>query len=143
MIMNIIKRSGMPSLSTMFSDMFENDFFSNRFPSNLPAVNIKENGDDYKVEVAAPGLKKDDFKITVEDDIINISAEHEDEKKESDGEYSRREYNYNSFSRSFTLPEGVKEEDINAKYEDGILKLTIPKKEEIRKKIEKKEIKIS
>jgi HSP20 family protein len=141
--MKLIKRSGLPALGTMFSDMFENDFFSNRFPANLPAVNIKESNNEYRVEVAAPGLKKEDFKISVEEDMIHISAEHEEKKEEKDEDYTRREYNYNSFSRSFTLPEGIREGDINARYENGILMLELPKKEEDKMKAGKKEIKVS
>jgi HSP20 family protein len=92
-------------------------------------------------------LKKEDFRITVEDGLINISAEQEktkEEKKEENNEdYTMKEYNYNSFSRSFALPDNVREDDINAGYENGILKLNLPKKTELSKDPKKKMIKVS
>lgn len=141
--MNALQKSSLFSFSPTFSELFENDFFSNKFANNLPAVNIKENGNEFKIEVAAPGLKKEDFKITTENDMINISAEHEEKKEEKDENYTRKEYNYNSFSRSFILPENIKEEDIKAKYEDGILKLSFPKKTETKSIGKKKQVLIS
>ena len=141
--MNALEKRSLFPFSPMFSDLFETDFFSNKFASNLPAVNIKENGNEFIVEVAAPGLKKNDFKITTENGLINISAEHEDTKEMKDEKYTRKEYNYNSFSRSFALPENVKYENVMAKYEDGILKLLIPKMEEAKKISKKTEITVT
>lgn len=138
--MNGLQKRSLFPLTPMFSDLFEKDFFSNKFASNLPAVNIKEDDKEFKVEVAVPGLKKNDFKITTENGMINISAEREDTKEEKEGNYTRKEYNYNSFSRSFLLPEDVKDEDIKAKYEDGILKLSIPKKPETKNNPKKKQV---
>ncbi len=132
---------------SVFSDFFNNDnFFNNRliereFEQSLPAVNIKENKNDFKIEFAAPGFKKNDFKIDIEGDMLTISAEKEVEKNEEKELFTRKEFSYNSFSRSFTLPQTVNSEKIDAKYSDGLLKLIVSKKEEA-KKILKKEIKV-
>ena len=99
----------------------------------MPAVNITENKEDYKLSVAAPGLKKDDFKIDVEGNMLTISSEKEDSKEEKDERYTRKEYSYSSFSRSFALPEEVNQEKIEAKYQDGVLKVTLPKKDDVKK----------
>lgn len=99
----------------------------------VPAVNVTENEQNYSVSVAAPGLKKEDFKIDLSGNVLSISAEKEEEKEEKEGKYNRKEYNYSSFSRSFTLPEEVNREQIEAKYEDGVLKLVLSKKEEVKK----------
>ena len=132
------RRNMFPDLFGDFGSFFDNDLFQNRLmPSrmmqNMPATNIRENDKDYQIEIAAPGLKKDDFNVDVENGMLTISSEKKDEKEEKDENYTRREYNYSSFSRSFRLPETVKEEDINASYKDGVLMLTIPKKEESQK----------
>jgi HSP20 family protein len=99
-------------------------------------VNIKETKDGFEVEMAAPGMKKNDFKIELENNMLTISSETTNQNIENEGDrYSRREYSYQSFQRSFTLPrEVVDSEKINAKYEDGVLKLMIPKKEEAKQK---------
>ncbi|UKJ06719.1 Hsp20/alpha crystallin family protein [Solitalea lacus] len=99
----------------------------------VPAVNISETKDNFKVSMAAPGMKKDDFKIDVEGNMLSISAETEEQKEEKDAKFTRQEYNYSSFSRSFTLPEGVNQDKIEAKYEDGVLKLVLPKNEAAKK----------
>lgn len=137
------------SLSNVFSDwlhpntIFDKDLFdmgpnliSARLGVNVPSVNIKETSKEYTLEVAAPGLERKDFNIEVENNTLKISAEKEEkkeEKKESNG-YSRKEYSYNSFSRSFFLPENVKEAAIDAKYENGILKVHVPKAKETHAK---------
>jgi HSP20 family protein len=115
-----------------WTDLFEGSRLMGR-GANMPAVNIVENGNEYKVTVAAPGLKSGDINIDVENNVLTISAEKEDKLEEKDERYTRREYNYTSFSRSFTLPNDVKQDSIEAKYEDGVLKLALPKKEEARK----------
>ena|SRR5688572_9093891 len=107
--------------------------------SKIPSVNIKENGADFKIELAAPGLEKKDFKIEVEDGLLVISAEKEEEKKEENENYRRKEFSYNYFKRSFDLPENSVPEKIDAKYENGILKLVLPKKE-VKAPAPKKEI---
>jgi HSP20 family protein len=138
------------SLSRLFSDWLHPDsltardffnmepsFYPLRVGVNIPSVNIDETPQEYKLEVAAPGLERKDFNIKVEGHELTISAEKEEEKKEekkvSDG-YSRKEYSYNSFSRSFTLPENVKEENIDAKYDNGILTIHVPKAKETQVK---------
>jgi len=109
------------------------DFFDggwlNKWQKDYPAVNISEDERTYAVEVVAPGFHKDDFKVKVEDDMLTISAETKTEKKESGNgkEYTRREYSHNSFTRSFRLPDNVKDDNIAASYQDGILKLELPK----------------
>jgi HSP20 family protein len=94
---------------------------------NVPAVNVAEHKDHYLLSMSAPGLKKDDFKIDVDGDLLTISSEKEESKEEKDEKYTRKEYNYSSFSRSFTLPEGTEKEKVAAKYEDGVLKITVPR----------------
>jgi HSP20 family protein len=98
-----------------------------------PAVNITDKKNQYEVSVAAPGLKKNDFNIDVEDNMLTISCEREENKEEKDERYTRKEYSYSSFSRSFTLPEEVIKEKIEATYEDGVLRITLPKMEETKK----------
>lgn len=123
---------------SVFNDFFKpwNDWFDSGLSEkimNIPAVNITDEKDDYLVSLAAPGLKKDDFKIDLEGNMLTISCEKEEKKEEKEDKYTRKEYNYSSFQRSFTVPEEVKQDKIEAKYEDGILKLVLPKKEEARK----------
>jgi HSP20 family protein len=135
---NLIKRN--KDLSS-FSFLNPENFFPFINPAReFPAVNICEDDKNYSVDVVAPGFKKGDFKVNVEDDILTISAESKTESKEEDGrQYSRREYGYHSFTRSFTLPDNTEEDNITANYEDGILKLNIPKsvrQEKATKKIE-------
>lgn len=127
----------------LFSSFFDDDWFDSdsQWLSRVPATNIKEEQDAFSIEMAVPGMSKKDFHINVENGMLTVSSEKEDESKEDKKHYRRREYNYRSFSRSFSLPETVKAEDIRAKYEDGLLKLSIPKKDEV-KKAPKKEINI-
>ena len=122
-------------LPTVFDDFFKpwNEWFDNGGSlmgrmMTVPAVNIVEDKNDYKVSLAVPGMKKDDFNIDVEGNMLTISSEKEESKEEKDEKYNRKEYSYSSFSRSFTLPEEVNKEKIEAKYEDGVLKLMLPKK---------------
>ena len=102
-------------------------------PLSVPAVNVTETKDDYKVTLAAPGLKKEDFKVDLEGNMLTIYCTKEDIKDEKDKKYSHKEYNYSSFCRSFTLPEVVHRDKIDAKYENGVLHLVLPKKEEAKK----------
>lgn len=125
---------------SVFNDFFEP--WNERFDSKgslwgramkVPAVNIIELKDEYQVSVAAPGLKKDDFKIDVEGNMLTISSEREESKEEKNRKFTRKEYSYSSFSRCFTLPGEIKKEKIEARYEDGILKISLPRKEEAKK----------
>ena len=103
--------------------------------STLPAVNIKEDEANFQIEVAAPGLAKENFKVNLDRNLLTISSELKQEKEENEGKYSRREFSYQSFQRSFSLPEATVEgEKISAKYVDGILFVTLPKRNEIKPK---------
>lgn len=106
-------------------------FFSRAL--TIPAVNITDEKDAYKVSLAAPGLKKEDFNIDIDGNLLTISSEKEENKEEQKERHTRREYNYSSFSRSFTLPEDVKQDSIDARYADGVLLVYLPKKEEAKK----------
>jgi HSP20 family protein len=96
--------------------------------SYVPAVNIAEKPQSFHIEVSAPGFKKEDFRVVAEDGALRISGEHKDENKEENKTFNRREFRYGSFSRSFTLPENVKVDGIQAQYENGILMIELPKK---------------
>lgn len=120
-----------PAMRSLLSDFFETDklnFDDYLRKDWMPAVNVIDKRDAYEIELAAPGLKKEDFRIRVEDGILTISSEQKSEKETREGEYTRREFNYQSFSRSFALPQNVKEDDIQANYADGILRLLVSKK---------------
>lgn len=128
------------TLPSMFHDFFkpwDRWFDTNSGSLNqmltVPAVNIVEKQDHFEISLAAPGMKKDDFNIDVEGNMLTISAETEEQKQEKDDRHTRREFNYTSFSRAFTLPEGVKKDQIDASYNNGLLKLVLPKTEEARK----------
>ena len=140
--MTIIKWHRPNVLSDMFQNFFDPDFdfFSLRVTD--PAANIIEHPDSFQLELAAPGMKKEDFKINLENSILTISSEIQDEKSEEGKNYTRKEFYYGSFSRSFTLPKTIDFERIKADYDSGILKIMLPKKEEARMEM-KKEIRIS
>jgi len=132
-------------LPTVFDEFFKpwNEWFGNEsWPKALtmPAVNIIENTGDYKVSLAAPGMKKDDFKIDMDGNLLTISSEKEENKEEKDVRYTRKEYSYSGFSRSFTIPEDVKQDKIEATYQDGVLKIVLPKREEAKKQAISKHI---
>lgn len=121
-------------LPSFIDDFFKpwDGWFNTRLPRKLtvPAVNITEDKDAYSISVAAPGLKKTDFSIDVNGPVLTIGAESEKNKEETgDDSYTRREYNYSSFSRSFTLPDDVDENKIMATYDGGVLRLSVPKKQ--------------
>lgn len=143
---SLIRRN--KDLFPSFSRFWDDDDFFNRginwgvsnfsdAGTTLPAVNIKESEDSYDVEMAAPGMKKEDFRIELDNNILTISSEKRDEYEEG-GEkekYSRKEFSYQAFQRSFSLPKEVVDEDkIEASYRDGVLHLSIPKKEEAKQK---------
>jgi HSP20 family protein len=137
----LVKTNG--GLPTLFSDwlnpaMLTSDFmdFDSEAPFsalrlgiNVPSANVEETSKEYVVELAAPGLERKDFKVEVNNHMLTISSEKSEEKKAEKDGYSRKEFSYNAFSRSFSLPENVKEGNIDAKYQNGILKISIPKKE--------------
>lgn len=119
-----------PFVNSVFDNFFNESFMSDRLVTRVPAVNITESTESYSVELAAPGLKKSDFQINVDKDLITVSVEKAEETKEEDRVFSKKEYSYTSFTRSFSLPETVDYNNIDASYEDGILRLNIGKKEE-------------
>ena len=125
-------------MPTVFEDLFKpwNEWFDGGLwgkTMNIPAVNIIEHQDEYQVSLAVPGMKKDDFTIDVDGNMLTISSEKEDTKEEKEKKFTRKEYNYSSFSRSFTLPEEINKEKIEAKYEDGVLRIALPRKQEAKK----------
>ena len=148
--MTIIKRDqSWPSFPSLIDSIFSRDMMdwnnSNFSLTNttLPAVNIKETDNEFKIEVAAPGMSKKDFKISLEDNLMTISSERKSEKEEEKDDFKRREFSYQSFQRSFTVDQNlVKGDEISAKYADGILHITLPKREEMKPK-PPREIKIS
>lgn len=134
--MSLIKRDDLnfPTLASIFDDLFSREMLNgNRMAgTSIPAVNIKESKDDFVVEVAAPGMRKEDFKVELNNNVLTISSERKQEETDNNEKYSRREFSYQAFSRSFTLPEIVEADKIKARYKDGVLNLTIPKKEEAK-----------
>jgi len=144
-------RSMIPSVMSDLLDtgrFFTPDLFDldtdllNLASAQVPSVNIIENASDFKVELAAPGMERKDFKIEIDNGCLTISAEKKEERKEENENYRRREFSYSSFNRSLDLPDNVIADKIDAKYENGILRMSIPKKEVTILK-PKKEIKIS
>jgi len=109
-----------------------NEFFNNEVKTTLPTANIVENEKDYQVELAVPGYNKKDFSIQLNENVLTIKAETKNEKEEtkSNGQFTRKEHYYASFERHFTLPDTIKVENIEASYENGLLKITLPKKDE-------------
>ena len=129
--MSLIRRNTglFPSL---WNDVLSPDWFGgvDQFNHTMPAVNIREGETNFTLELAVPGQKREDFNVEVDNDVLTISMESKDEKAEKEGEFTRREFRYTSFRRAFTLPETVNQDDISADYKDGILRFTLPKKEE-------------
>lgn len=138
--LNRNRLSNFPNLSTWLEDFPLGDFptlFSSNFNTgiSLPKVNIKEVSDAFIVEMAVPGLKKSDFNINLDNHVLSISAEiREENKEEKESGYTRREFGYSSFKRTFTLPETVEDDNIKASYNDGILSVHLPKREEAKQK---------
>ena len=143
--MALMKRSSnlFPGVPSFFDDFLTREFWNLGDSDvvargqSMPAVNIKESDNEYEVEVAAPGMKKDDFKIELDNNVLTISSEHEHKADEKDvkGNYCRQEFRYASFRRSFTLPEGkVNVDEIKAQYTDGVLHIHLPKKDEVKPK---------
>lgn len=128
-----------PTLSNFFDDFFTRDLFN--WPSTsstgttIPTVNIYETDAEFHVEMAAPGMSKEDFKVELDNNTLTISSQRTSENEDNEQKnYQRREFSFQSFMRTFHLPESAEAEKINAKYTDGILSLVIPKKEEAKRK---------
>jgi len=140
--MNPVMRTNnhLPSLIENFFGRDMNDLFNVNTPSmhNLPAVNVIEHQDGFRIEVAAPGLKKEDFKLNLNHNNLTISGYQEtkqnNDKNENGEKYTRREFSYSSFQRTFTLPTSVDADSIRASYIDGVLKIDVPKREEAKVK---------
>ncbi len=135
------------SLPSIVDDFFGKDMLSNVFDDYqtgicVPAVNIIEGKEDFRIEVAAPGLNKDDFSIDVKNNVLFISSKKSQQDESKDEKIMRREFSYSSFSRSFSLPNTVDSDKITANHKDGILNIVIPKKEEAKEK-PARQIKIS
>lgn len=118
--------------SNVFDTFFNDAFLHDRIISKVPAVNISESENGFHVELAAPGLNKEDFKINLDKNVLTVSSQKKEETKDETKKYSKWEYNFSSFSRSFNLPETADENAIDAEYVNGILKLNIAKKEEAK-----------
>ncbi|GAB3502001.1 Hsp20/alpha crystallin family protein [Spirosoma knui] len=139
--MNSVMRSNnnIPSLIENFFGRDINDFFNPASSAmhNVPAVNVIEHSDGFRIEVAAPGLKKEDFKLGLNHNNLTISAYQETQKEEqekSTEKYARREFSYSSFQRTFTLPSSIDADAIQASYADGVLTINLPKREEAKVK---------
>lgn len=132
--MSLVKKHNSNLFPSIFDEFFKPDWLGGIQNETLkaPAVNIIESETNFVLELAAPGRKKEDFNIEINDNILTVSSEQksETEEKDSKGKYTRREFSLNSFKRVFTLPETIDEDKINAVYNDGLLELTLPKKEE-------------
>jgi HSP20 family protein len=141
--MSLIKknRNAFPTMPALFDDFLGRELFNwgntnySFTQTTIPMVNIRESAENFEVEVAAPGMDKKDFRVQLEDNTLTISSQKEKTEETEHNGYNRREFSYESFQRSFTLPRDVVDEQaISAQYENGILHLTIPKREEARHK---------
>lgn len=142
---SLVKSNGnlFPSIPSLFDDFFTKDWLDSTLATwrtsgaTLPAVNVRETNENFSIEVAVPGMKRNDFKVELDNNVLTISSQREDshEEKVNDSNYTRREFSYQSFQRSFTLPERkVMGDKISARYADGILYVSIPKSEEAKAK---------
>lgn len=142
---SLVKSNGdlFPAIPALFDDFFTRDWLDSSLANwrasgaTLPAVNVMETNDDFRIEIAAPGMKRSDFKVELDNDVLTISSERQqqNEQKDPGGNYTRREFSYQSFQRSFSLPENkVLGDKIAARYVDGILHVTVPKAEEAKLK---------
>ena len=152
--MQLIKKKNsngglIPKIQSSLTELFDNDRFfmeplfewpaiNGMVFSKIPAANVRESDEEYTIEIAAPGLKKGDFKIELTDSQLEISVEKKEESEKEEEGYKRREYNYSAFSRSFNLPDLINSDKVKAEYGDGILKVHLPKKPEAVKKAAKK-----
>jgi HSP20 family protein len=129
--MNLVKRNTVP-FPSIIDELLKPDWLGGiqNTTANVPAVNIKETDTSFGIELAAPGKKKEDFIIEIDHNVLKISSEVKTEKQEIEGKYTRREFSYSSFGRAFTLPETINTENCSAKYENGVLYVALPKREE-------------
>lgn len=134
-------RNTAPYFNNVFDSLFSDALNKNYGINKMPSVNIYEGETEYKIELAAPGLSKEDFKIDLKKDNLSVWAEKKPAEGAIQKDYSRKEFDYTSFARSFVLPEGVDSDKISAEYVNGILNITIGKKDEA--KLTHKEITVS
>lgn len=142
--MTLIKYNNKPFFSNFIDKFLEDDinlFAGRDHNNNVPSVNIQENDNEFILEVAAPGLSKEDFKLDIDNDVLTIAAIHQEGQEQEEKNYRRKEFGYTSFKRSFSLPETIDKDAVKATYEKGILTINIPKREEVKPK--KREISIS
>ena len=133
--MTLMRRSNQPTLSDLLEDFWDTRSLSTgRDPMSMPAVNVCEEKDQFRIDVAAPGFNKEDFNLNVENNVLTISSEKQIEDKKEGENVSRREFSYGAFQRTFTLPASVDADKIKAKYDKGVLAINIPKKEEAKAK---------
>lgn len=127
----LTKPARVPLLRRFMEDFWNNESLIDRpfftADTQWPAVNIKENEKDFEIEVAAPGFQKEDFQLNLQNNVLSISAENRRENKEQKDNYTRQEFSYSSFNRSFSLPETVEDGEIKARYENGLLHLSVQK----------------
>lgn len=133
--MNTLKRNNW--LPSVLDEMFKGDWIETNnpvhsFDKNIPAANVKETNDEFIVEIAVPGLKKEDFEIALDENILSISSEDKTAEETEQEHYTLREFSYESFQRSFNLPESIDHSKISADYADGVLKIDLPKREEAK-----------
>ena len=138
-----VKKRRLPWFPTEFSNFFgDDDYFNDKFWLNniqdKPAMNVKETDSEYQVELAAPGLEKEDFDITIENGYLKILVEKSSESESHEDNYTRKEFNYNSFHRSILLPDNIVDEEVKATYYDGILKFNLKKEVDVLEGISKK-----
>ncbi|WP_026933921.1 Hsp20/alpha crystallin family protein [Christiangramia echinicola] len=137
--MSLIKRNETNWLPSVFDDMFKTDWLGgttnvNSIGTSIPAVNIMESEDGFNVEVAAPGMVKGDFNIELDNDVLTISSEEKKENESTDknGRFTRKEFSYRTFKRAFSLPDSVDNSKISASYNNGVLEIALPKKEDAK-----------
>jgi HSP20 family protein len=128
-------------INDVFESIFNDSFFTDRMVSRVPAVNVCETQDHYQIEMAAPGLNKEDFKIKLDRNMLSVSVEQNHQTEQTEKNYNKREFSYSSFARSFALPESADDANIEAKYQDGILNISVAKKEEAKQVVRQIEIK--
>ncbi|QHS57189.1 Hsp20/alpha crystallin family protein [Mucilaginibacter sp. 14171R-50] len=129
---NGLKNNAHPFFNDVFDSLLNDSFIGDKLVARIPAVNIAENDNEFYIELAVPSLKKEDFKINLDKNILTVAAEKKTGETADTKKYSKREYSYNSFVRSFTLPDSVDHSKIEADYTDGILTLTVAKREEAK-----------
>ena len=135
--MNLVRWNSPRTMSDIFDDLFDNSFHGRHKMGidRVPSTNIKENEGNFELDIAVPGMKKEDFKLSLENNILTISCEKESQENTENENYTRREFSYGNFCRSFSLPKSVDAEKIDARYTDGILYVNLPKKEEEKTKL--------